>query len=806
MLACVLSPCIAKAKTQTASGTWGGADYVVYDDGSCTISGAFTETRPGNAPDVIKGCTTIDASGVDTSAVHVFDPMFAYCSKLESVSGLASWDVSHATSLNSMFYGCSSLKDVDGLASWNVSGVTDMSWMFQQCTSLSDISGLSGWDVSQVVDMYGMFDGCSFQTVEALSNWDVSHVVHMNFLFQNDSNLYDLSGLSKWQPSSVVDMSYAFRGDPLSNPAGIKGWRTPKLQIMRGSFQNCRDFYDTSVLAGWDVSQITSMDALFANDTAIEDLSGLSMWDVGHVTDMHDMFYQDTGLTSLSGIDGWNVAAVTDMHGMFYGCPQIQRLDALSNWRPSALVDAHDMFRNCELLSDLSGLSEWRTPCLEDMGSMFAMTNGTCLTSLHGLENWDVSHVTDMHAIFQHDFSLSDASALSRWDTHSVRDLGSAFQGTKFSLDALAAWDTSSVTDMSHAFENRGSDEHGLSGLANWDVSAAQDMSYMFADCAALSDLSATSGWKPGSVLTISHMFSQSHDDGYADIDALASWSLPACTDASSLFEGRTRLRSVDMSGISMPSLANASRMFYGCQDLGTLDMSSASMPSVTDAGDMFSPGPGNATSLSDVSLSSNISKAVIAALPTPPTVPYTTTGKWARSQYDPDGMTVDALAARWPGSLAGEWVWQHVRLDYSVTFDPNGGIGAARSRTFDLLAYNPLPAVPFRRVGFSPDGWNTKPDGTGTAYAASSAVHGGIHDESTDQPAVGGSVVTLYAQWKALPSSVTGSEFDIAMMAGEQVTIEELPTGASYEVSETPIPRDWTLVATDGTSGVISR
>ncbi len=70
------------------------------------------------------------------------------------------------------------------------------------------------------------------------------------------------------------------------------------------------------------------------------------------------------------------------------------------------------------------------------------------------------------------------------------------------------------------------------------------------------------------------------------------------------------------------------------------------------------------------------------------------------------------------------------------VTFDPNGGSGAMAPQVI-TTASAPLTANDFRRSGYVFNGWNTKPDGSGTAYA-----------DQADYAASNGSV-TLYAQWR---------------------------------------------------------
>lgn len=57
----------------------------------------------------------------------------------------------------------------------------------------------------------------------------------------------------------------------------------------------------------------------------------------------------------------------------------------------------------------------------------FALNNAHSLTSLHGLEKWDTSEVTDLYATFANEGSLVDASAIANWNTSNVTNMSVLF-------------------------------------------------------------------------------------------------------------------------------------------------------------------------------------------------------------------------------------------------------------------------------------------------------------------------------------------------------------------------------------------
>lgn len=90
----------------------------------------------------------------------------------------------------------------------------------------------------------------------------------------------------------------------------------------------------------------------------------------------------------------------------------------------------------------------------------------------------------------------------------------------------------------------------------------------------------------------------------------------------------------------------------------------------------------------------------------------------------------------------------------YAIAFDANGGVGSMDA--IQGCAYGEsygLPTSTLRRTGYAFAGWNTKADGSGTAYA-----DGGKFVLSTPKGSQGGSAgegdtttITLFAQWKSI-------------------------------------------------------
>lgn len=87
----------------------------------------------------------------------------------------------------------------------------------------------------------------------------------------------------------------------------------------------------------------------------------------------------------------------------------------------------------------------------------------------------------------------------------------------------------------------------------------------------------------------------------------------------------------------------------------------------------------------------------------------------------------------------------------YTLTFDANGGEGEMESLLFEYAEYKTLPFSAFTKEGFAFVHWNTKADGTGTAYKDKSQIT--LKDNTT-----------LYAQWIEYVSSEGNEYVDLGL------------------------------------------
>ena len=102
-----------------------------------------------------------------------------------------------------------------------------------------------------------------------------------------------------------------------------------------------------------------------------------------------------------------------------------------------------------------------------------------------------------------------------------------------------------------------------------------------------------------------------------------------------------------------------------------------------------------------------------------------------------------DYVLSRSDGRSCGQSVRPVLREIFTLGFDANGGSGSMSAVELDRNESKNIPANTFTRHGYRFIGWNTKADGTGTAYTEGQTIS---LTENT----------TLYAQWEKF--NITGT------------------------------------------------
>ncbi len=118
-----------------------------------------------------------------------------------------------------------------------------------------------------------------------------------------------------------------------------------------------------------------------------------------------------------------------------------------------------------------------------------------------GIENWDVSSVTDMSEMFLDNRYFNHD--ISKWDVSNVMNMDSMFEACGWFNQDISWWDVSNVRSMSFMFDQC---VHFNQSLNGWDVSNVNNMKGMFSYCSEFNQ--PLDKWDVGSVRWFNNMFS----------------------------------------------------------------------------------------------------------------------------------------------------------------------------------------------------------------------------------------------------------------------------------------------------------
>ncbi|WP_086321978.1 BspA family leucine-rich repeat surface protein [Campylobacter devanensis] len=213
--------------------------------------------------------------------------------------------------------------------------------------------------------------------------------------------------------------------------------------------------HESVKLSEIDISKVSIFTNLF-KDNKRSDFSGIEEWDVSHVTNMSGMFKGAVNFNS--DISSWDVSHVTNMSGMFAGAFNFNQ--PLNDWNVSNVTNMSYMFYRA--MSFNQPLNNWDVSNVDNMRGMFAKIHGMNYSyndytsgnatnygiSDYGnekptifnqpLNNWDVSSVTDMSAMFLGNESFNQF--LNDWNVSNVKNIRGMFFMAKSFNQTLASW------------------------------------------------------------------------------------------------------------------------------------------------------------------------------------------------------------------------------------------------------------------------------------------------------------------------------------------------------------------------------
>ena len=507
-------------------------------------------------------------------------------------------------------------------------------------------------------------------------------------------------------------------------------------------------------------------------------ITGLDRMDMSHVTNFRLMFASMSIVTPVD-ISSWDMSSATDMSGMFERADlssftgyNILKLSSRSVDLSSMFEDAYTRYYDTPI--DVSGWSISPQTTITSMDSMFKNINiNSSSTSKKIIIGGDLAkrgaqsnagmfygvHYMDIEGLDKLNMSRSKSTAkmfgaailnnpinLSSWDMSSVEDASYMFYGVSPASDLdLSSWNMSSVKNTSGMFQY--SDIDKLKGIGSWDLSHVENASSMYSLITPAKDMSI-----PGNMRSVTNASSMFANSDLTHITNIANLNLPSMTSTGYMFNDSV-INYLDMSRWG----------FHAADSTSMYGMIGSTSIRYIKFGDMFK----NSTKNLNHELFYSNAGSVWGKLPS-----YNSPKRWTRLPYnDKDGRFNGTLASLGAGS---SWIdqtmwWESPDTEEkaddelkSIINDPGTVIFREVTRPVRFHGNTTetvtgMPTMTASTWASSADGdrvpcnakptaaggarilkeWNTKPDGTGTAY------------QPCDQLDHGENAVDLYAQWK---------------------------------------------------------
>ena len=222
------------------------------------------------------------------------------------------------------------------------------------------------------------------------------------------------------------------------------------------------------------------------NTHIFQDLLAIEQWGTAVWSGFQGSFSDYAKLSAISATDAPVLTNVTSIERMFAGCTSLRSAPNINNWDVSHITDMSQMFEGAQLFNE--PLDNWDVGNVTDMSSMFFRA----ATFNQPINNWDVGNVTNFRGMFY------DASAfnqpLNSWNVSNATDMSYMFVSALAFNQPLDSWNVSNASNLSFMFTFAGAFNQNL---GKWTLNAAANMENMLTasgmDCAHYS--STLVGW-----------------------------------------------------------------------------------------------------------------------------------------------------------------------------------------------------------------------------------------------------------------------------------------------------------------------
>ncbi len=585
----------------------------------------FNTSKVTNMGSMFAECSnlkSLDLTSFNTSNVTDMLFMFDQCSKLSSVD-VSSFDTSKVEEMHGMFEDCSSLSKLD-ISNFTLKSTTSTLYLLLRCSNLDvlKIPSTAGYLYDNACSDVGTKDiPCTLVypsgfTPEKTSTGTGWYIWKGGYFKDTPAEAYawlssdgkKLTFCNDSQKSSRAGTTYA-----LNTGTNNPGWYDKRAGITSVVFNSAfasarpttcyRWFYGMASLTGitgmqyLNTEEVTSMASMFNGCSSLTSLN-LSKFDTGSVTSMNYMFYKCSKLTSLD-LGSFDTSSTKTMKYMFANCSKMENVVLYSSAEiPSSfggpeipvcetefvtynVTDLTSMFENCSSLNSFlfPGLTLEPTTTTTNMYKGCTAMQVVYVTS-ETINNLDatafkgVGTTTSCRLEIEDDFTPNISSRVLPYEDSNGEGYV-MWKGGKFEdyLDAYAVYLGGELTFYYDRYLSRWhaagvTDE----GPFPYKVNITNDAPRWLSEASSTTKVEFDSTFKDYKPNTTYRWFYQM--TGLTSITNIKYLNTSKVTSMASMFNGCSKLTTIDLSNFSTANVTSLNYMFYKCSKLSSLDIS----------------------------------------------------------------------------------------------------------------------------------------------------------------------------------------------------------------------------------------
>lgn len=456
----------------------------------------------------------------------------------------------------------------------NISKVEKFESVFLGNSQMHTIENLS-LNMPKCTSMEKLFNNCS-----SLVNVNLSDIrtnpeepVNISFMFYDCRGLrgeLDLRNINK-----IGDMKYAFSTasgiTSIKFKKGVLDFRTnpapanKQKDNIRATFNECNKVTKIENIEDLDAPEVVDISELFSGLKSIESLS-VPKLTLEKAANLSKTFGYQSKVKSISVPKATFGPHTQNLSYLFSFNNEMKTLDFPPLTKPNSpqnttnLTNLSGLFMGCQKLTTPIYISNLNTSKVTTLYNAFRLGN-TMVDSepaeIYGIEDMDVSKVTDFGQTFGLKLKNKTELNLSRWNVSNGTDFSNMFSSSRFSRFILTGWNTSKAKKIDNMFSaTMITSLDDIIGLGSLDFTNVENTPFY----------DRYSGGIQG-------LFS--YNFNITRINALPNSikNIPKIVSLQNFISGCTKLEFADLSGTNYGEIADISTIASSCIVLKTLDL-----------------------------------------------------------------------------------------------------------------------------------------------------------------------------------------------------------------------------------------